>query len=107
MDAMRSLWTGAKLDTVETREITVERTFADFNDFWATALMGPSVGPQLRGLAPEAAVPLKERMRALLPVDAAGRITYGARANAVKGRVPLITVEHPGEEGMRRDQRDR
>jgi hypothetical protein len=30
---------------------------------------------------------LKTRMRARLPTDAAGRITYGARANAVKGRV--------------------
>jgi hypothetical protein len=27
-------------------------------------------------------------MRARLPADADGRITYGARANAVKGRVP-------------------
>jgi hypothetical protein len=26
--------------------------------------------------------------RACLPVDAAGHITYGARANAIKGRVP-------------------
>ncbi len=31
---------------------------------------------------------LKARMRALLPADAAGRITCSARANAVKGRVP-------------------
>jgi hypothetical protein len=31
---------------------------------------------------------LKERLRARLPADAAGRIAYGARANAIKGRVP-------------------
>jgi len=31
---------------------------------------------------------LKARVRARLPVDATGRITYSARANAVKGRVP-------------------
>ena len=31
---------------------------------------------------------LKSRMRARPPADAAGRITYGARANAVKGRAP-------------------
>jgi hypothetical protein len=30
----------------------------------------------------------KTRVRARLPGDAAGRITYGSRANAVKGRVP-------------------
>ena len=88
IDAMRDLWAGAGLDAVETREITVRRTFADFDDYWATILGGPSVGPQLAAMAPEAFALLKARMRARLPADAAGRITYGARANAVKGRVP-------------------
>ena len=49
IDAMRDLWTGAGLDAVETREITVQRTFADFDDYWTTILGGPSVGPQARG----------------------------------------------------------
>ena len=31
---------------------------------------------------------LKARVRARVPADATGRITYSARANAVKGRVP-------------------
>ena len=31
---------------------------------------------------------LKIRVRERLPADAAGRITYGARANAVKGCIP-------------------
>jgi hypothetical protein len=31
---------------------------------------------------------LKERVRTRLPADPAGRITYGARANAIKGRKP-------------------
>jgi hypothetical protein len=31
---------------------------------------------------------VKSRVRAKLPGDAAGRISYGARANAIKGRVP-------------------
>jgi len=88
MDAMRSVWTGAGLDAVKTREIRVERTFADFDEFWATILMGPSVGPQLRRMAPDETALLKARMRARLPADATGRITYGAWANAVKGRVP-------------------
>jgi hypothetical protein len=88
IDAMRDLWTGAGLDSVETREITVQRTFADFDDYWATVLGGPSVGPQLAAMAPEESALLKARMRTHLPADADGRITYSARANAVKGRVP-------------------
>lgn len=88
MDALRDLWTGAGLDSVETREVTVRRTFADFDDYWTTVLGGPSVGPQLAAMEPEGLALLQTRMRARLPADAAGRINYAARANAVKGRVP-------------------
>jgi hypothetical protein len=88
IDAMRDLWTGAGLDAVETREITVQRTFADFDDYWTTILGGPSVGPKLAAMASEDLALLKARMRARLPADATGRITYSARASAVKGRVP-------------------
>jgi SAM-dependent methyltransferase len=87
-DTMRDLWAGAGLDAVETREIAVRRTFNDFDDYWATVLGGASVRQQLAAMAPEGLAILKERMRARLPADAAGSITYGARANAVKGRVP-------------------
>jgi SAM-dependent methyltransferase len=87
IDAMRALWVGAGLGDVETREIVVRRTFADFDDYWTTVQGGPSVGPKLAALAPEDLARLKARMRERLPGDAAGRITYGARANAVKGRV--------------------
>jgi hypothetical protein len=88
IDAMRDLWTGAGLDGVETREITVRRTFADFDDYWTTIHGGPSVGTQLAALAPDDSARLCARMRARLPADATGRITYSARAHAVKGRVP-------------------
>ncbi len=88
MDAMRDLWTGAGLDAVETREIGVRRTFADFDDYWTTIRTGPSVGPKLAAMSSEELAHLEARMRARLPADAAGRITYGARANANKGRVP-------------------
>ncbi|HEX8772960.1 MAG TPA: methyltransferase domain-containing protein [Pyrinomonadaceae bacterium] len=87
IDAMRDLWTGAGLDGVETREITVERTFIDFDDYWTTVLGGPSGGPQLAAMASRELSQLRARMRAHLPADATGRITYSARANAVKGRV--------------------
>jgi SAM-dependent methyltransferase len=88
IDAMRDLWTGAGLDSVETREIAVRRTFADFDDYWTTVLGGPSVGPQLAAMSPEDVARLCARMLARLPADGDGRITCSARANAVKGRVP-------------------
>jgi SAM-dependent methyltransferase len=89
IDTMRDLWTGAGLDAVETREITVERTFAAFEDYWMTILGGPSVSSKLAAMASEDLALLEARMRALLPADAAGRITCSARANAVKGRVAV------------------
>ncbi len=88
IDALRDLWTGAGLEAVETRVITVERTFADFDDYWTTILGGPSVGPTLTAMASEELDLLKVRMRARLATDTTGRITYSAWANAVKGRIP-------------------
>jgi SAM-dependent methyltransferase len=92
MEAMQEMWTGAGLDAVETRQIAVQRTFADFEDYWMTILGGASVGPSLAAMGPEQAALLRTRMRARLPADATGRITYGARANAVKGRVPTSNL---------------
>lgn len=88
IEAMRDLWRGAGLDAIETREITVQRTFADFEDFWTISLLGSSIRPTVAAMSPADIDLLKTRVRARLPADAAGRITYEARANAVKGRVP-------------------
>jgi SAM-dependent methyltransferase len=87
IDTMRALWTDAGLHAVDTREITVQRTFADFDDYWTTILGGSSVAAKLAAMAADDIERLKTRMRARLPADASGRITYEARANAVKGRV--------------------
>ena len=87
LDAMRALWTAAGLVDVDTREITVQRTFSDFDDYWTTVTGGPSVGPSLAAMASDHLALLKSRMRARLAADADGRMTYSARANAVKGRV--------------------
>jgi SAM-dependent methyltransferase len=87
LDTMRDLWTGAGLNGVDTREIAVQRTFADLDDYWMTIHGGPSVGASLAAMTPEDSARLKALMRARLPADATGRITCSARAHAVKGRV--------------------
>ncbi len=88
MEALLDLWAGAGLKAVETREITVQRTFADFDDYWATILGGPSVRPTLAAASPEDLAHLKARMQARLSSEPSGHITYSAWANAVKGRAP-------------------
>lgn len=88
IEAMRALWEGAGFEAVETREIAVERSFADFEEFWAINLLAPSLGPTVAAMAPQDAARLKEGVRKRVPADAAGRVSYRARANAVKGRLP-------------------
>ena len=88
INTLRDLWADAGLEAIETREIIVQRTFADFDDYWTTVIGAPSVGATLRSMAAAEQTHLKEALRRRLPADAAGSITYSARANAVKGRVP-------------------
>ena len=85
---MRQLWTGAGLKDVETREITVQNTYASFDDYFADSLMIPSIGSVMKSMASGDIDALKKRVRAKLRVDAQGRVTGSARANAAKGRVP-------------------
>ena len=87
MEALQDLWTGAGLRAIETREITVQRTFVDFDDFWTINLLGSTVRPTVATMAPSDVETLKSRVRARLPPDAAGRIICPARANAIKGRL--------------------
>ncbi len=90
LEAMQSLWQQNGLQAVETKEIVVQRTFANFEDYWATVLGGPSVAARLAALSAQDTARLQAMMRERLPVDAVGRITYSARAHAVKGSVPAL-----------------
>ena len=87
LDALRGLWTGAGLQEVATREITVQRTYSGFEDYWETICGGPSLGARLKTMTAEEKEALRERMRSILSAGASGRIRLSARANAVKGRV--------------------
>jgi SAM-dependent methyltransferase len=88
VEAMRDLWAGAGLDSIETREITVSRSFADFEDFWSQSTLTGSTRPMIAAMQPEDIERLKGRVRARMAADAQGRITHTARANAIKGRTP-------------------
>ena len=87
IEALQQLWADAGLNAIETREIEVQRTFDDFDDYWTTTLLIPNLRPTFEAMPPRDKELLKTRVRARLPADAAGRITCGARANAVKGRM--------------------
>jgi ubiquinone/menaquinone biosynthesis C-methylase UbiE len=88
MEALRDLWIGAGLEDVQTREITVSRTFANFDDFWTTNLKSPSLGPTVAAMQSEDVDTLKLRVRARLPADADDHIICDARAHAISGCRP-------------------
>lgn len=89
IEVMRDLWMDAGLESIETRQIAVQRTFAGFDDYWTTILGAPSAASSLAAMTPEDLALLKARMRVCLPAQADGRIGYSAWANAVKGLVPV------------------
>ena len=88
IEVLHDLWARAGLIGVETREITVQRAFGDFDDFWATSQLASSAKPTFAAMAPIDMELLKTRVRSRLSSDATGQVTITARANAVKGRVP-------------------
>ncbi|HVZ44073.1 MAG TPA: class I SAM-dependent methyltransferase [Ramlibacter sp.] len=88
LDNLRQLWTDAGLRDVETTQITVQREFAGFDEFWDIAMLSASTRSRLAGLAPAVLEALRERLRDQLSPGAVGPLTMSARANAVKGQVP-------------------
>lgn len=88
LDVLGELWIGAGLADVEAREITVRRTFADFEDYWQTVLCAPSLGAKFATMPPQELERLRTRLRERLTALGDGRIVCEGRANAVKGTVP-------------------
>jgi ubiquinone/menaquinone biosynthesis C-methylase UbiE len=86
-EVLHDLWINAGLEDVETREIIVSRTFSDYDDFLTTTR---SASPALNAAVASVidSEQLTRQIRQRLSVDADGHVTYAARANAVKGRLP-------------------
>ena len=52
LEALRQLWTGAALKEIQTRQITVQRTFADFDDYWTTSTLAATVSQTIAVMDP-------------------------------------------------------
>jgi SAM-dependent methyltransferase len=83
---LRALWAGAGATDIETRVITVRRTFASFDEFWEIALLS-SARTIIAPMSADDVGKLRVGVRKRLIADADGRITHVAHANAIKGRV--------------------
>lgn len=88
-EALIGLWTAAGLVDVATRSIAVERSFADFEDYWVTSTnTSGSMRPVLAAMTEAEIARFKDTVRASMPSGPNGQVTWTARANAIKGRVP-------------------
>ena len=95
IDALQASWAAAGLEQVETREITLQRSFADYETFWRIAQTGPRVGPRLASMSPGDVALLKTRLHERLApgagrrwqrhVQRAGECGEGARCQSVSG----------------------
>jgi SAM-dependent methyltransferase len=86
--ALQELWSGAGLEAVETRQIPMRRSFADFEDFWTASTGGSSMASIMSSLDADEKARLKEQARTLFPAANDGRVTCAGHVNAVKGRAP-------------------
>jgi ubiquinone/menaquinone biosynthesis C-methylase UbiE len=85
LEASRALWKQASLESVQTTQITVERSFRDAEDYWTTLLKGPGSGGRVKAIEPGQREALRKRVFARL---GEGQVRITARANAIQGRVP-------------------
>lgn len=89
LDALTSLFAGAKLTDISTKTIDVTMSFSDFDEYWQSQT--PSFSPMgkiIAALSQTDREKLIESVRSRVPAGADGSITCSARANAIKARVP-------------------
>ena len=85
LHVMQQLWEDAGLEAIETTTFQVQRTFANFDDYWSVNSVGPSVAGVLKNLTPSTLEEIKRDLGKVLKRDDTNRIVSVASANAVKG----------------------
>jgi SAM-dependent methyltransferase len=84
-EALKALWAELGMVDVETRELVVQRTFANLEDYWLCMVLSSPSGIAEKLSVAESAE-LKRRLQARLPASVSGEITVHAWATAIKGR---------------------
>ena len=87
IEASATLWKAAGLRDVRTCQITVQRTFENFDDYWRSAEPSKSLRPMFEAMDAEGREQLKANVRRRLHAGE-GALRVSARANAVCGIRP-------------------
>ena len=84
MDRLEETWVEAGLNNVETKQISVQRTFDNFQQFWDITTLSPSIGPTVKS-QPDITKQVKLMTQEALEVDDIEPVTITGFANAIKG----------------------
>jgi ubiquinone/menaquinone biosynthesis C-methylase UbiE len=87
MEKREKLWAEAGLKSIESKQINVERSFVDFEEFWNVTTPSPAVAVVFDDLEPDLVMEIRSSVKKELQPDASGRIICEAHANAIKGIV--------------------
>ena len=89
LEALTEVFAQVGLAEVEGRRIDVEHTYPSFDDYWRIFLANPMPQSAFVKTLPAAEhEALRQRISASMPAAADGTVTFSARANAIKARVP-------------------
>jgi ubiquinone/menaquinone biosynthesis C-methylase UbiE len=89
LDALRSLFARAGLQSIDSRTVDVTLAYADFEDFWQAQT--PAYSPTTKiidAMTEGERRRLKRTVREALPIGPDGKIEYAARANAIRAAAP-------------------
>jgi SAM-dependent methyltransferase len=92
-EGLHALWTRVGFADIEARVLRTRRTFDDFEDYWSTTIAAPNLAPMLTTMATADVTQLKSRVREQVPIEASGRVSIEAHANAIIGRRPDRAVD--------------
>lgn len=85
-EPLAALFQNAHLHEIDSRCIDVRTRFLSFEDYWTPFLAGQGPAPTYVSLIDdELRAALRERLRAILPIEADGSIELVARAWAIRG----------------------
>jgi len=89
LSALRVLFEKTGLIKINTRTIEIQQSFTDFDEFWsAQNALGNRFVQAIRNMSSTDLERFKTLLRKRLRTDTSKKITYAARANAIKGSIP-------------------
>ena len=89
LDALISLFESTGFQNIESRMVNIAVAFRDFDDFWQSQTPTyNNIGKVIERLPDADRRKLKEAAQDFVTSAADGSVTYPARANAIKARVP-------------------